>query len=198
MFIRNNWKMCKLDEESNIIDYVKIKNHLHEFINYLCEQKITNNNIFIYNIMFPYDQVNDNDKEYIKKMLEPNEEMNDYLNETLNKLELQKKTYNIIHIRTGDNYLNNIIKNFDIKYCKKIIHDVSNIITGNINKNINKNGVKENYLLISDNKEIKIFLCNKFKNIKTIYTDITHMGEGVELEINKVKYLMENSKFLIL
>jgi hypothetical protein len=55
------------------------------------------------------------------------------------------------------------------------------------------------YLLIADNNEIKYLLCEIFPNFKSIYKEITHLGEGKVLERNKIKntmldfYLMANS-----
>ncbi len=54
-------------------------------------------------------------------------------------------------------------------------------------------------MLIADNNEIKYLLSEGFPQIKTLYKYITHLGEGIELEREKVKntlldfYLISNS-----
>jgi hypothetical protein len=45
----------------------------------------------------------------------------------------------------------------------------------------------EKYLLIADNNEIKILLHRYFPDIKILLNKITHLGEGVLLEEEKVK-----------
>jgi hypothetical protein len=53
--------------------------------------------------------------------------------------------------------------------------------------------------VISDNNEIKLLLNDEFPNIKFLVYNITHLGEGVRLENEKVKntmidfYLMSKS-----
>ena len=51
------------------------------------------------------------------------------------------------------------------------------------NKNIN-------ILLIADNNEIKLLLNDEFPSIKFLVYNITHIGEGVELETEKVRNTM--------
>jgi hypothetical protein len=43
------------------------------------------------------------------------------------------------------------------------------------------------FLLIADNNEIKYLLRDEFPDFKLYFKDITHLGEGVELEREKVK-----------
>ena len=43
------------------------------------------------------------------------------------------------------------------------------------------------YLIIADNNEIKILLLKYFPEFKTILKEITHFGEGIVLEEEKVK-----------
>ena len=57
-------------------------------------------------------------------------------------------------------------------------------MTENIKNDI-KNNV--NYLIIADNNEIKLLLKNMFPNFRIIIKDITHLGEGIVLEEDKVK-----------
>ena len=124
-------------------------------------------------------------------MLEPNKEMNEYINETMYKIGITKGRYTVIHIRSGDIYLDGKSHvSSKSKYFKKIHNEVYHIISKNKNMD---------YLLLADNNDIKTFLCNSFSNIKVIYNVMTHLGEGKVLERQKVKdtmldfYLLANA-----
>lgn len=148
---------------------------------------------FIYNILFPYYAIEEQDKMHIRFLLEPNEEMNKFIDETIAKLGIQKKKYTVIHIRCGDEYLCDNSSIFTKKYLISIFDEIKRIVTRDL---------ETEYLLISDNNLIK-GLINKFlfqiKNIKMLYNSITHVGETNILDIEKVKntmldfYLLANS-----
>jgi hypothetical protein len=188
----NNMKETKMDSNNYIIDVVKKKSIMNEFLNYLYKMTVHNNNIFIYNIMFPYDKLSERDLNYMQKILEPSLEMDKYIDETLDLLNLNKREYVIIHIRCGDEYLTQNNTNFAIDYIKKIFQELTNIFNNNYSKN---------YLLIADNNEIKQFLVKMFPNIKTLYKEITHLGEDAN-NLDKIKntmldfYLIANSNYI--
>lgn len=192
-FVKNNWVNCVLDSNDYIVDCIKT-NIIHEdFIRYLCHDvKVYSNNVYIYNIMFPEDnEITKDDKLYIQKMLQPTDEMTEYVDETLKGLRFQKYKYNVIHIRSGDKFLCDNSKNFRRDYVKKIIDEVFIILN-------NKNNICD-YVLVADNNEIKIMLTEQYPNIKSLILDITHLGEGTVLERKKIKntmldfYLLANS-----
>lgn len=145
---------------------------------------------FSYNILFPENSISSRDCEEMRELLFPNKEMTDFINLTINELELEN--YIVIHIRSGDNYLFGNKKTFNNTYFELLKLDVYDILVENKNKDV---------LLIGDNNEIKYLIREFFKNykIKTYYKDITHLGEGVELERENIKntlldfYLMGNS-----
>ena len=190
MFVNSNWKDSDLDLNGFITNVITSKKTLAEIISYLYSLKVSQGSIFMYNILFPYDEVEEKDKIILRDILQPNLEMKTYVEETMNSLGLETKKYSVIHIRSGDMYLSEETKIFDSFYFKKVCNEVFNII--------NNNSSME-YLLIADNNEIKYLLCEIFPNIKTIYKEITHLGEGKVLERNKIKntmldfYLMSNS-----
>jgi len=190
MFVNNNWKDSVFDAQNYIIDVVKSKQTNNEFINYLCNLPVKHQHIFIYNNMFPYDTILEDHKQFVRKLLEPNSEMNIYVFENLGLIGLTKGKYSVIHIRSGDNYLNESSKIFENSYYKKIVVEVFMVL---------KRHPEANFLLIADNNEIKYLLLEHFPNLKVVYKDITHMGEGTVLERQKVKntmldfYLLANS-----
>ena len=190
MFVENNWKNSKFDTSNYIIDVVTNNKTLDDFFNYLCNLKVFTGSLFSYNIMFPYDEICEDHKKYMRNLLEPTEEIKSYINSTLETIGFNKKRYSIIHIRSGDKYLNDDTKIFDSAYFRKLVYELNILITSNS---------KINYLLIADNNEIKMLLLEIFTTLKALYKNITHLGEGVLLEREKVKntlldfYLMTNS-----
>jgi hypothetical protein len=178
-FFENNFLNTQLDSNNYIIHYVNDNYKcINKFITYLSELTISNDELFTYNIMFPYNKniINEH-KLYIRNVLEPTEEMNKYIYNTLSSINLLKNTYSVIHLRCGDDYL---VKNMYIitkMYFKKIINEISIIINNNSTSN---------FLLISDNNRIKYFIIQQFPNIKTLFNNITHIGEGL-LDEDKIK-----------
>ena len=171
-FFENNLLNAELDSNNYIIYFVN-NNYscINKFITYLSELNISNQALFTYNIMFPYNKniINEH-KLYIRSVLEPTEEMNKYIYNTLSSINLFKNTYSVIHVRCGDDYLIKNMSKITILYFKKIINELSVIIN---------NHPTLNFLLIADNNKIKYFILQKFSNIKTLFNDITHIGEGL-------------------
>jgi len=193
MFTQCNLKDTIFNKNNNNIDGFILSNKpLNDYVDYLCNLKVINNSLYSYNTLFPYDDVSLQERETIKMMLEPTDEMKLYVEETTTSLDISIKKYIVIHIRSGDVYLKNETKIFDSNYFKFITNEIFHIIN------------KHNFdvLLIADNNEIKYLICEIFPNIKTLYKDITHLGEGIDLEIEKVKntlldfYLMANSSLI--
>lgn len=103
-------------------------------------------------------------RNYINSKLRPNKFMQDYVDNTLIELNLSKKTYGVIHIRTGDKHLHNapMSMNFIIKI-KKILNRI--IVPG------------KRYLLISDSNVLKSHLRTR-PNLYTLIREIEHLGGG--------------------
>jgi len=131
-------------------------------------------------------------KHKLLNKLRPNEFMRNYVDNTLSELNLTKKGYGVIHIRTGDKYLvkgepMNI--NF-INKIKTIIYTF--VVTG------------RRYLIISDSNILKSHL-KSYENFYAIIRDIEHLGgEAMKThESNGVMntmldfYLMSNSNAII-
>ena len=193
MFTQSNLKDTIFNNNNNNIDGFILSNKpLTDYVEYLCNLKVVNNSIYSFNTLFPYDNISFKECETLQSILEPVDEMKSYIEETQVQLDISPKKYIIIHVRSGDVYLKNETKIFDSNYFKVIKNEIFQII----NKNNSENN---DFLLIADNNEIKYLICEQFSNIKAFYKDITHLGEGIELEREKVKntlldfYLIANS-----
>ena len=194
MFVKNNWVSGVFDSNNFIIGCEKTTLTQEEFIRYLCNDvTVISNNIFTYNIMFPEEEeITQNDIKHIRTMLQPTDEMSEYVDSTLGFLRLKKKNYNAIHIRSGDKFLCDDSKIFSTNYIKKIIAEVFLIFNTNNNSTCD-------YLLVADNNEIKVILMEIYPNIQSVLLDFTHLGVGSIFERQKVKnsmldfYLLANS-----
>ena len=178
MFRENNWGSSIFDINNYIVNFIRKPEVLQTYINYVSKLKLTNGNVFSYNIMFPYYEINEHDKIYMRNLLEPTEEIKTYLDDTLETIGFHKKSYSIIHIRSGDNYIINNTKLFEGDYFKKIVCELTKLFDSNPNTR---------YLLIADNNHIKLLLVLIFPSLKYLIKNITHLGEGVLLQTENVK-----------
>jgi hypothetical protein len=154
-------------------------NLYNEMFAYLNRQPIYNNQLFLYTICYPTTAITQPNKKIIQKIIEPTDEIHYLINNILKNLQLVKKQFIIIHIRSGDQFLN--------KTDKKMTHDYKNKIINSINQFIDKN---ENYLLIADNILVKSILARNFPFIKTYFKNITHLGENANLDYENMKNTM--------
>ena len=193
MFSENNFDSCKIDNENYIVDFVLINTKMSNYINYLSKLPVVNNSVISYNIFFPYGDISIQACNKICDLFEPSTEISNLVDEIINHLLIVKKDFIVIHIRSGDSYLKNNNKLFSVIYIESIKNEIKQIIVNNKDKNV---------LLIADNNEIKILLKNEIPKLKYLLNCITHIGEGVELNKNKVKntlidfYLMSFSSFI--
>jgi hypothetical protein len=111
----------------------------------------------------------------MRNILEPTPEMKQHVYDTLGGLDLFIKEYIVIHVRSGDTYLKNESTVFGMKYIEKLV--------GAIRLDIREG----KYLIIADNNSIKIALKNIFPDFKILVKEITHFGEGIVLEEEKVR-----------
>ena len=174
-----------------------IKNIMADFVDYVVKCPQYSGNVFMFCNSFPIDEVPEKNKEYMRKFLEPTNEMKLIINQTLDELAISSKQYIVIHIRAGDSYL----KEEKNKFTNGYIHNLINNIKNDINQaKPCANHLENNYLLIADSNDVKKIIQKYFPNFKTLMNPITHFGEGVVLEEEKVKntlvdfYLLSHSK----
>ena len=174
-----------------ILDPIKDNENITgNFVEYMVQSPSYYSNVFMFCNSFPIGEISEKNKEYMRIILEPTAEMKQYVYDTLGEVNLSIKEYNVIHVRSGDRYLKNDINVFSNRYIEKLMVA--------IRSDMHFNGQK--YLIIADNNAIKIALKNTFPDFKILLKDITHFGEGVVLEEEKVKnslvdfYLLSLSK----
>lgn len=193
MFKETNWINNIYDKNNYIQNFQLSKEKFNNFILYLSELPVINNAIFSYNIYFPIYKISLEEKNIISSLFQPSNVITQYLNEVFSLLSISPYDFITIHIRSGDMYLNNKTKIFNFAYLNIIYNEINLIISNNSNKHI---------LLIADNNEIKYLLKQQFPNIKILFKEITHLGEGVKLIRDKIKntlidfYLMSCSSYI--
>jgi hypothetical protein len=139
-------------------------NYTNKFINY-CNNNCNNltKSTYIFNNSFPVNNVSYECYKTIREKLEPTNEMKQYIRQTMFNLKISPKKYNVIHIRTGDKYLVDGNK-LDLIFAKKIESKLLRLI---------QPGIK--YLILSDNKELKIYL-SKWPMFIIQNNNIAHLG----------------------
>jgi hypothetical protein len=178
MFHNNNFKAYNIQDDYIFEPRLDLAHIMADFIDYIMTCPVYNGNTFIYCIPYPIQEVSEKSKQYMRTILEPIDEIKNNLYHALQEVGLNIKRYSVFHIRSGDKYLNKDDKIFFHKYLDKLIKEMECIL-------LQENAPK--YLIIADNNEIKILLQKHFPQVKIILNEITHFGEGVWLEEEKVK-----------
>jgi len=196
-FLKNNGADNLLHNEipnyENIEFYQQVKiegfldeNNLNHFLN-TSENTDDNRIVFINTYLYPQNNVPQKHKEVMRSILEPTSELILQVDEVLLNLNLKRHSFIVIHIRSGDKYLieNSVIDPTFIKKLVNVLYFLNNT---------------ETYLLLTDSYKLKYVLMKIFPRLKMFFNEITHFGEGVELNEEKVKntlidfYVMANSK----
>lgn len=198
-FDNNNLKKSYLDTDKNIHTIVGTDINAF-FISYLCSDIcITGNSAFVYANAFPIFAVSEKHRIRMRAAFEPTEIMENYVCEILRELSFEKKSYFVIHVRSGDaTYLtgDNSVSN---KYVAKLFSEIAKIVRKIDAATDTTNNSELKCLIVSDNIDIKQLLIDKFPFAKTIFKEITHFGEGIVQEEEKVKntlldfYLLSHS-----
>ena len=230
-FDKNNF-ITNIDSQTKEIKYIGTDNISSDFLQYIVDsipqvqeqQEEKQEPILCYTIAYPMNPViPEKHKRFMRGIFNPTDEMNEYLNETLKPLELVKNQYKVIHIRCGDKYLftpeektvqqkeNLDKKEKEKEREEKIYQNILAKLEEDLLELDQHQAQKQNqdqykYLLISDNNQIKPRLIKEQeqeRNIQTLMNEITHLGEGVELDNEKVKntlldlYLISNANQIL-
>lgn len=169
-------------EYMSIIDFIDKLNACDEEIAYLyCNYDV------IFDIENPKHGVIHHARNIIIPKIEPKEYVLNLMDEKLSSINLQRKQYNVIHIRCGDHFM--IMKDaVDCENKKRISAKHANDIINDIRTNSNKN-VK--YILIGDSSSMKKIVSKEFNNVFSFNTKIIHLGEKCNLNNYDEKSIIE-------
>ena len=182
---------CNLSSDVNCTFNTETSSVFNEFFNYLKRQDIFNRNVFIYNICYPTCEIPQENRNIIRNIIEPIDMIKKNIEYILFKLKLSKKGFNVLQIRSGDQYLKKNSTVLEEEYKIKLINTVKNII------NNSRNAL---FLLVSDNQLVKNLIIHHLPSVKTFFKEITHLGENSSLNHENIKntlidfYLMSHSK----
>jgi hypothetical protein len=201
----DNWKGVNFFSNNNydgqVIDANKVIHNLpgkiinSKFVKHLTENvQVINESVYIYNIIFPNHDICEHHKEHMRDILEPTEYMANLIEKTMNKLNLIKNNYTVIHIRSGDKYLKDGHNDFNPQYITHLIKEIFYTM---------KQKPTESYLVLTDNMEIKHTIVKTFPSVKILFNQIAHLGQGVVQHDEPIKntllefYLMSRSASII-
>jgi hypothetical protein len=166
----------KVDEN---LDNLKFLYYLNNLKNYLKESLEHNDIITIhtnaiitpennfYDINTKNESLIEDEKNFIKNIFTPNDELKNYINEKMINI---PSNYEIIHFRLGDEYSfqsNNIPENILVKF-----------------EELFKNNYNETTILLSDSKYFKNYIKSKYP-VHIIDNDIVHIG-NLNNDINNI------------
>jgi hypothetical protein len=185
---------------TKVISYKTLPENIitNSFMQYIINNNdinIKNININVNTICFPlYYEIDKNHKKYMKNIMEPTDDIKQYVINHITNMNLIIDHYNVIHIRCGD----------DLLIHNKTNNILFNVIYNKLSKILDDNILNEDYVIISDSNELKKNIKNKFPSFK-INTEniIVHLGEGNKNTEETIKsllfdfYLMAYSKNII-
>lgn len=151
------------------------------FVKHLLNSPIYKDTIYLYSIAYPYSEsISELDKMYIRYCLEPTREIEEYVKDMMNKLNLFTKNYITIHIRSGDRFLIDGATNMSPRYLSQIRGWVNQLLTSGL--------PSDKYLLLSDNITLKHLLIDEYgERMCATFIPITHSGEGVIITDTSMK-----------
>jgi hypothetical protein len=149
-----------------------------EFAKYLSKQPTKRNTLCVCSIHYPLSGVSQKQKMYMQQILTPTDKMVSAIDYQLSYLKLVKQGFTVIHIRYGDKFLVGNINEIDKSHLEIMQNALDNL------------DPTQQYLLISDNINIKKIMTQQYAFIKTIFNEITHTGEGVLIDTVKLQNTM--------
>lgn len=191
------YKKINKFEDNNFNPVIDKHNFIHNlsneqiqpiFIEYLLNQSTYDTNVYIYTTTFPKEGLSNNDKIIMRNIFEPTNRMELLINVKLKMLNLKPYSYEVIHIRCGDEHISSKNINYNSVNFEILLNDF---------EKLNPN---RKYLLISDNNLIKTIMKEKFDFINILYHDIIHTGENHEILVKQLEntildfYLISRSK----
>jgi hypothetical protein len=162
----------------NIITNVYDNSINNDFIHFLSKQRAFNRKKYVYTTPYPTDIIDQKHKDNMREILKPIDNLLVLVDNILTKFDLVKGNFIIIHIRYGDDYLINSEEMINLFHLEIIYTELDKLDQTN------------NYFLLSDNNIIKETILFKYPFIKTHFNEISHTGQGIHIETNKLQNTM--------
>ncbi len=165
-------------KSNHLNNHPTLKKINHDFSRIIMDNPncIQSHNIFtLYTIAFPAQPISETHKQRVRDALCPNPALRCKIDATMHRLKIQPKEYNVIHVRTGDEYLiqGAFTSTQLLIDCKRAFLQVfSN------HELTKKENDSEKYVIISDNVDLKQKLKYAFPKLIMDTYPITHLGEN--------------------
>lgn len=167
----------KVKEDKDLFDFVQNYEYhiLQNFYQNNVDLLFFNTNAYLH----VYDTELEPDlKHFIKNILTPNNELEKYIEQTLENLELTNKKYNVIHYRLGDSEI--VYGNQNNNYYKLYQHFLHQLEIIDQSNQKQEKEEKNNIILISDSQMFKKYIKNKLSET----TDFSY--DSYESKLNKI------------
>ena len=159
---------CHYFTKNNVINYI-YSDVDKELLNVIKQTPSYNKNKYLYLINHPNERfITEQHKNKIRELFEPTLELQMMIDNSLSSINLIKYKYIIIHIRMNDSSFNGDYINFKNEQINYIINIINSI----------KKNRDEELFLISSNNVVKNYILQKLPKIKTIFKEISHIGES--------------------
>ena len=159
---------CHYFTKNNVINYI-YSDVDKELLNIIKQTPSYNKNKYLYLINHPNERfITEQHKKKIRELFEPTLELQTMIDNSLSSINLIKYKYIIIHIRMNDSSFNGDYINFKNEQINYIINIINSI----------KKNRDEELFLISSNNVVKNYISQKLPKIKTIFKEISHIGES--------------------
>ena len=154
--------------KNNIVSYTYY-NIDYDLLQTIRQTKTYNKNKYLYLINHPNEQhIEETHKQKIQQLFEPTVDLQIRIDIALSNINLIKYKYKIIHVRMNDNSFHGDYINFTNEQMNYIINIINSI----------KKNTDDEIFLMSSNNVLKKCLIQKLPNVKTIFSEISHIGES--------------------
>jgi hypothetical protein len=151
----------------NLTQYYEYNGYIDKFILFCNDSTLYDDTIYILTNAYPIQAITVEERNQLQLLLEPSDTMLDYIHMTYTTLHVLPYTYDIIHIRSGDEFL---------VHNQQMNNDKLNNILQSIISHIHH---EKQYILLSDNNELNYYISQQYSNIKIIVNDKIHTGKEV-------------------
>ena len=173
---------CQYFTKNNVINYI-YSDVDKELLNIIKQTPSYNKNKYLYLINHPNERfITEQHKKKIRELFEPTLELQTMIDNSLSSINLIKYKYIIIHIRMNDSSFNGDYINFKNEQINYIINIINSI----------KKNRDEELFLISSNNVVKNYISQKLPKIKTIFKEISHIGESkLNTDVSLINTLLD-------